>query len=124
MNKHLLIVLIMLTSSGVSYSSNVLKDPTIQRGDFTTEERDKIIQQVNSLGTKESVCVRQFYRSYQKSLFDYCEANGNGSSVGGDCEHIAYAWSLHSAVTVQAFRHCDIELNQSLKKDDKSKSAS
>ena len=107
----------MLTSSGVSYSSSVLKDPTIQRGDFTTEERDKIIEQVNSLKKKDSICVRKFYRSYQKSLFDYCEANGNGRNVGGGCEHIAYAWSLHSAVTVQAFKHCDIELNQSLEND-------
>ena len=117
MIKYIVFTVILLTMPIVSFSANILKDPAIQQGDYSKNQRDSIRKLVNSLKKSDSKCVRKFKKDYQKSLFDYCEANGNGKLVGGGCEHVAYAWSLHTAVTIEALKNCKIEFSQSLEND-------
>ena len=111
MHKHVLpwcFCLVVITVSAANPKGN----PKIPRLDYTRKQNEKILEQVNSLGKKDAECVWSFKKAYQKSLFDYCEKTGKGANVGGGCHHTAYAWSLHSGVTVKAFEKCKIGLNK------------
>jgi hypothetical protein len=81
-------------------------DPTIPRGTYTAEQEAEVLAKFNSMQGERKRCGNEYVRAYQKSLFDYCVATDGGKNIGGGCDHVAYAWSIHARVLELALERC------------------
>jgi hypothetical protein len=81
-------------------------DPTIPLRDYKPGEEARISDTYSTLRGPEKDCAARFIRSYQDSLFAYCEATDGGAGIGGGCPHVAYAWSIHTRVIEAALESC------------------
>ena len=81
-------------------------DPTIPTGNYTPEREDEVRAQFNSMQGDLKQCGYTYIRDYQKSLYEYCTSTDGGKGIGGGCDHVAYAWSIHTRILELAFEHC------------------
>jgi len=81
-------------------------DPRIPKGSYTSEQEAEVLAQFNAMQGLQKDCGDAYTRAYQESLYKYCVATDGGKNIGGGCDHVAYAWSLHTKVLELAFEHC------------------
>ena len=80
--------------------------PEITPRSYTPAREQEIINQFNALNETQAACANGFIKSYQKALFDHCEATNGGKNIGGGCDHVAYFGSVHTRVLEVALERC------------------
>ncbi|WIV98334.1 hypothetical protein [Kinneretia aquatilis] len=81
-------------------------NPAIPRGKYTPERQMEIINEANAATGKIQKCINEYIASYQESLLKHCVATDGGKGIGGGCEHVAYAYSVHERVIELALQRC------------------
>ncbi|STQ90792.1 hypothetical protein [Iodobacter fluviatilis] len=82
------------------------KSPEIPREKYTPERTMEIINESNATTGKVKECKNKFFAEYQESLYKHCVATNGGKEIGGGCEHVAYAYSIHERVIELALQKC------------------
>ena len=72
----------------------------------TNEHDDRVLAEFNAQIGAVRECADSFVKDYQDSLFKQCEATHAGDSIGGGCDHVAYAWSITFELLERSNKHC------------------
>ena len=83
-------------------------DPTVARPKYSKEHQTELIRRYNSAPENKKPCLSEYIRNYQGSLFKYCVATDGGKNIGGGCDHVAYAYSIHEGVLELALEKCKV----------------